>query len=111
MTTTEKKPQTEPKTSGQQKKQHKVPEQKRHYRIKPTRKIHLLMETAQEITISAWDDIYEADSRYEDSRMVLEMFRDWAFEFESKNIDSQEDDYYDKLELFISEKVKKALSR
>ena len=52
-------------------------------KITMTRQQSLLGETIQDVTLTAWPIVW-ADNKYDqDSRVVLEMLRDWAVEFEN----------------------------
>jgi len=70
-----------------------------------TREMHLLGESIQEITLYAWPIVW-ADNKYDkDSRVVLEMLRDWAEEFENWWLSSTEaykdtHDYLDEIEKY-----------
>ena len=45
--------------------------------------MHLLGETIQDITITAWPIVWDGNKYDQDSRVILEMLRDWAEEFQS----------------------------
>lgn len=54
-------------------------------------KTHLICESVQEVTLVAWPIVW-ADNKYDqDSRVVLEMLRDWGEEFENWWISHDED--------------------
>lgn len=48
-----------------------------------TREMHLLGESIQEVTLYAWPIVWDGNKYDQDSRIVLEMLRDWAEEFEN----------------------------
>jgi len=77
------------------------------------RREHLLIEIAQDITLYAWDKLY-GKKGYEDSRRVLELFRQWAEEFDkcwksnveqTKQMLPKEPDYMLAVEKFAEWKV------
>ncbi len=45
--------------------------------------MHLLGETIQDITLTAWPVVWNNNKYDQDSRVVLEMLRDWAEDFQS----------------------------
>ena len=45
--------------------------------------MHLLGETIQDITLTAWPVVWNNNKYDQDSREVLEMLRDWADEFQA----------------------------
>ena len=81
-----------------------------------TNEMHLLGESIQEVTLVAWPIVY-ADNKYDqDSRMVLEMLRDWAEEFETWWMSHDEDwradnDYIVEVEDFAERKSREYISR
>ena len=57
-----------------------------------TNEMHLLGESIQEITLRAWPIVWANNMYDTDSRIVLEMLRDWAEEFETWYESHLEDD-------------------
>lgn len=57
-----------------------------------TREMHLLGESIQEITLCAWPIVWDGNKYDQDSRVVLEMLREWAEEFETWYESHLEDD-------------------
>lgn len=56
-----------------------------------TQEMHLICESIQEVTLIAWPIVW-ADNKYDqDSRVVLEMLRNWGEEFENWWISHDED--------------------
>ncbi len=70
--------------------------------------VTMLIEAAQDITICAWKEVYGKPG-FEDSRLVLELFRIWAEEFEkwwqSDAVKPEEDDYMLAVEKFTDKKI------
>lgn len=68
----------------------------------------MLIEATQDITVEAWDKVY-GKRGYEDSRIVLGLFRQWAEEFEkwwqSDVVAQEEDDYMSAIDKFTERKV------
>ena len=68
----------------------------------------MLIEATQDITVEAWDKVYGKPG-YEDSRIVLGLFRHWAEEFEkwwqSDDVAQEEDDYMSAIDKFTERKV------
>ncbi len=73
-----------------------------------------LIEIAQDITITAWDKLYGKPG-YDDSRMVLELFRQWTVEFnewwENEAIYDNDIVYMLAVEEFANRKVEECLLR
>lgn len=71
--------------------------------------ITMLIEATQDITLSAWEKVYGSTPAYGDSRIVLQLFRDWAEEFEawwqSDAVKPEEDDYMLAVERFTEKKI------
>lgn len=66
--------------------------------------IHCLIESAQDITLYAYDRVYQKDG-YESSREVLELFRRWAEEFESEWDSDANLDYMEEIDKFAEKKL------
>lgn len=77
-------------------------------------KMHLICESVQEVTLAAWPVIW-ADNKYDqDSRVVLEVLRDWGEEFENWWIGHDEDwicehDYIEEIWKYTDLKCKEYL--
>lgn len=71
--------------------------------------ITMLIEAAQDITLCAWSQVYGSTPAFSDSRIVLQLFRDWAKEFEawwqSDAVKPEEDDYMLAVERFTEKKI------
>ena len=63
-----------------------------------------LIESAQDITLYAYDRVYQKEG-YESSREVLELFRRWAEEFESKWDSNANLDYMEEIDKFAEKKL------
>lgn len=58
------------------------------------RNTHLLCESVQEVTLAAWPVIWDNNKYDQDSRVVLEVMRDWGEQFENWWI-GHDDDWID----------------
>lgn len=69
----------------------------------------MLIEATQDITLSAWEKVYGSTPAYGESRIVLQLFRGWAEEFEawwqSDAVKPEEDDYMLAVERFTEKKI------
>lgn len=54
-------------------------------------KMHLICESIQEVTLAAWPIVWDDNKYDQDSRVVLEMLRDWGEAFEDWWISHDED--------------------